>query len=108
MRRIVEALTRSKRPSVRPEWLINTTVSRLELDLYNERHYCAIKCQGDQHVRFVPWFHKTYDEYSKMRSRDVLKAATCRKRKVKLIYVPSKRLLPDEQLELFLITRLKE
>ena len=31
VRRIVEALTRSKWPSVRPDWLINTTGSRLEL-----------------------------------------------------------------------------
>ena len=108
VRRIVEALTRSKWPSVRPDWLINTTGSRLELDLYNAQHNCGIEVQGDQHVRFVPWFHKTYDEYLRMRSRDALKAAICRKRKVKLIYVPSKRLLPDEELELYLITRLKE
>ena len=108
VRQIVEALTRQKWPSVRPEWLINTTGSWLELDLYNDQHKCGIEVQGDQHLSFVPWFHKTYDKYLKMRSRDALKAAIYRKRKVKLISVPSKRLFPDEQLELFLIARLKE
>ena len=97
-----------KFPSVRPEWLINhKTGKRMEIDLYNYNLNLAIECQGHQHYRFIPHFHKNYTEWLAMKERDLLKAAILRKRKIRLLYVPSIKKLPDELLEEFLIMNIR-
>lgn len=109
VRRICESLYYPlKFPTVRPEWLLNDqTGQALELDLYNERLGVAIEVQGAQHTRFVPHFHKTYEEYLKMKQRDALKAALCAKKGVHLFYVPDIRRVADEELEFFIMSLIK-
>ena len=96
-----------KFPSVRPEWLINhKTGKRMEIDLYNYNLNLAIECQGLQHYQYVKHF-QTYKEWLAMKDRDILKAAILRKRKIRLLYVPSIKKLPDELLEEFLMKNIK-
>ena len=96
-----------KFPSVRPEWLINhKTGKRMEIDLYNHNLNLAIECQGEQHYKYVKHF-QTYKEWLAMKDRDILKASILRKRKIRLLYVPSIKKLPDELLESFLMKNIK-
>ena len=109
VRRICEQLFYPlKFPSVRPEFLINhKTGKRMEIDLYNSNLNLAIECQGLQHYKHIAFFHQNYKEWSEMKERDLLKAAILRKRKIRLLYVPSIKKLPDELLEEFLITNIR-
>ena len=96
-----------KFPSIRPEWLRNHfTGKRMELDLYNYNLNLAIEVMGQQHNIWIKHF-QTYKECLAMKERDVLKAAILRKRKIRLLYVPSIKKLPDELLEEFLIINIK-
>ena len=108
VRRICEQMFHPlKFPSIRPPWLVNHRTGKcMEIDLCCSALNLAIECQGEQHVRFVPWFHKTYDEYLDMRRRDLLKAAILKTKQIKLVYVPSIKRLPDECLESYLMSHI--
>ena len=96
-----------KFPSIRPEWLINhNTGEIMEIDLYNHNLNLAIECQGHQHYKWVKHF-QTYKEWLAMKQRDILKAVLLRKRKIRLLYVPSIKKLPDELLEEILVTNIR-
>jgi hypothetical protein len=96
-----------KFPSIRPEWLINhKTGKRMEIDLYNYNLNLAIECQGQQHYKWIKHF-QTYKEWLAMKERDLLKAAILRRRKIRLLYVPSLKKLADELLEEFIITNIR-
>lgn len=41
----------------RPDWMISKSGKRLELDVYISDLECAIEIQGEQHYRFVKFFH---------------------------------------------------
>ena len=109
MRRICEQLFYPlKFPSIHPEWLIDpNTGKRVEIDLYSYILNLVIECQRYQHYKWVKHFHQTYKEFEFMKERDIFKAAILRRRKIKLLYVPSIKILPDELLEEFLITNIK-
>ena len=108
IRRICEQLFYPlKFPSIRPKWLINhKTGKRMEIDLYNHNLNLAIECQGEQHHKYVKHF-QTYKEWLAMKDRDILKAAILRNRKIRLLYVPSIKKLPDELLEEPLMKNIK-
>ena len=74
----------------------------MELDLYNHNLNLAIECQGLQHQKWVKHF-QTFKEWLAMKDRDILKAAILRKMKIRLLYVPSIKKLPDECLESYLM-----
>ena len=96
-----------KFPTIRPEWLINhKTGKRMEIDLYNSFLNLAIEVQGEQHSRHISHF-QTYEQWVAMKERDILKAAILRQKKIRLVYVPSIKKLPDELLEEFLITNIR-
>lgn len=73
--------------NIRPDWLITDTGERCELDFYVESMRLAIEIQGDQHYRFTPHFHSTYEVFQAQRRRDRFKLAVCQKRGIKLILV---------------------
>ena len=78
----------------------------MEIDLYNPNLNLAIEVMGQQHNIWVKHF-QTYKEWLDMKDRDLLKAAILRRRKIRLLYVPSIKKLPDEALEEYLIINIR-
>lgn len=80
-----------KRPfvKVRPDFLYNdVTGYNLELDLYNPELKLAIEINGDQHYKFIPFFHRNKDAFTKQRYRDEMKKWKCKEAGITLISVP--------------------
>lgn len=77
-------------PKVRPQFLKNpiTNGSLLELDCYNSALQLACEYHGEQHYKFVPHFHKSYDAFLNQKYRDQLKRDLCKRNYVHLIEVP--------------------
>ncbi|MCR4314367.1 MAG: hypothetical protein NUV84_03925 [Candidatus Uhrbacteria bacterium] len=78
------------RENHRPDWLISTNSTKLELDFYIEELKIAFEIQGEQHYKFVEFFHKTKEKYEERKSYDTQKADLCRGRKVRLIEIITK------------------
>jgi hypothetical protein len=96
-----------KFPSIRPDWLINHLTGKcMEIDLYNNDLNLAIAVMGEQHNIWIKHF-QTYKEWLGMKDRDILKATILRKMKIRLLYVPSIKKLPDECLEEFIMKNIK-
>lgn len=68
----------------RPEWLLSEDFNRLELDYYIEELKIAFEIQGEQHYRFIPFFHREYADFEKRKRADADKKAICAKRGVRL------------------------
>ena len=75
------------RENYRPEWLLSSNITKLEIDFFIEDLKIGIEVQGEQHYRFVPFFHKTQENYEKRRQYDVEKADLCSGNGVKLYEV---------------------
>jgi hypothetical protein len=74
---------------IRPNWLrCSYSNSPLELDMYNEELKIAVEFNGEQHYKFVPWFHQKEDNFIKQQIRDTEKIDKCREIGVNLIIVP--------------------
>jgi hypothetical protein len=75
------------RENIRPEWMIDETGQRLELDFWIEELDVAIEVQGNQHYEYVPHFHGSYDEYLSQKQRDEDKRLACHRRGILLFEV---------------------
>ena len=88
IRRIMEAYFKVSFNKIRPPWLKNKHTGRnLELDLYNQELNIAVEIQGEQHIHFLPHFHKSEAEFQAQRFRDAMKYKMCKENKVKLVIV---------------------
>jgi len=72
------------RENYRPNWLISSDHTWLELDFYIEDLKLAFEVQGDQHFIFIPFFHKTDDDFRKRKRHDQEKRDLCFGRNIKL------------------------
>jgi hypothetical protein len=61
--------------------------TRLSLDFYNANKKIAIEVQGEQHFKFVPFFHNTRGSYLKQIKRDVKKIEFCKLNEINLIEI---------------------
>ena len=98
-----------KRPfhKIRPDFLRNdVTGQNLEIDLYNEQLALGIEVNGDQHYRFIPYFHRTRDDFLKQRYRDEMKKIKCQQRGITLIEIPYK--VGEKGLKPYLINQLRK
>lgn len=90
-RRVMEKIFRKPFPKVRPDFLRNPVTGNnfnCELDCYNEELKLAVEYNGQQHYKFVPYFHKNKEAFYNMRYRDELKKRMCHDNDVVLIEVP--------------------
>lgn len=71
----------------RPDWLISSNYTKLELDFYIEELKIAFEIQGQQHYSFIPFFHKTQEDFDKRKQYDIEKRDLCYGRKIKLIEI---------------------
>lgn len=85
--------------SVWPDWLRNPETGRaMELDLYNEKLKLAIEYHGEQHYRYIPFFHKnSRKNFEAQVRRDNYKLDICDEHGVYVIVVPYN--LPEEKIE---------
>jgi hypothetical protein len=87
-RDIAQRLFNKPFTKVRPDFLKNNvTGSNLELDIYNEELKIAIEYNGQQHYKYVPFFHKNYEHFLNQKYRDEIKRMLCRQNGIHLIEI---------------------
>jgi very-short-patch-repair endonuclease len=97
VRHVLETLFRYRFPSVKPDWLRNPKTGRkLEIDCFCKEMRVGVEIDGEQHHRYIPYFHRTYQGYLDMRERDLVK-----KRGIKLVRLPFH--VPDADIEAYLL-----
>jgi hypothetical protein len=68
----------------RPKWL-----NHLELDCYNEELNLAVEYNGEQHYKYIPFYHKNnINEYKEQIKKDKLKIKLYQEYNVNLIIIP--------------------
>lgn len=77
------------RENIRPDWLTTKNGDRLELDFFIDELDIAIEVQGDQHYRFVEFFHENVTGYIEQVERDKQKRKICDLKGIKLIEIDS-------------------
>lgn len=90
------------RENYRPDWLISSNLTKLELDFYIEELKIAFEVQGMQHFENIPFFFRDYSEFEKRLLYDQEKRDLCDGNNVRLIEVCS---LMDATIE---ITKIKD
>ena len=89
-RQVAEKYTGLPFPKKRPDFLRNeiTGGHNLELDCFNEDLKIAIEYNGEQHYNYIPYFHKTKDNFYNVKYRDDMKKRLCAENGIRLIVVP--------------------
>lgn len=88
-RRAIESITGEPFPRSRPSFLLNKVSGHhLELDCFNEDLKLAIEYNGEQHYKYIPYFHSNKDSFYNIRYRDEMKKQLCKDAGVELIIVP--------------------
>ena len=73
---------------MRPDFLRNqVTDKNLELDIFNEELRVAIEFNGEQHYKYIPFFHKNYEAFMNQRYRDEIKKMLCKQHGIHLIEI---------------------
>ncbi len=72
------------RENYRPDWLVSSNYSILELDFFIEEINTAFEIQGDQHFMYIKHFHKTYADFERQKMYDEEKKYLCEGRNIKL------------------------
>lgn len=73
---------------VKPDWLKNSKNNNLELDIYNHDLNLAVEYNGIQHYKFIPFFHRTEENFQERIIADKIKIDKCKEKGVKLIIIP--------------------
>ena len=103
---ILENIFKQPFVKVRPDFLRNdVTGYNLELDLYNHNLKLAVEINGDQHYKFIPFFHRNKDAFTKQRYRDEMKKWKCQQAGITLIDVPYS--VGEKGLKPYLVKRLR-
>jgi len=91
VRQVLEDYFQRPFPKCRPDFMLNPVTGsqfNLELDCYNESLRLAVEYQGEQHYKFIPFFHKSKEAFYNQKYRDELKRLRCRELGITLIEVP--------------------
>jgi len=64
----------------RPKWL-----EGLEIDIYLPNRKMGFEYDGEQHFKYIPYFHTDYEHFDKQKKRDKLKDEICKKGNIHLI-----------------------
>lgn len=71
----------------RPEWLLDASNRRLELDFWIPSLDFAIEVNGIQHYEYSQHFHGTYENFLDQQKRDRIKATACKDYAIDLRFV---------------------
>lgn len=106
-KRVMEKLYNKPFLKIRPNFMMNSqTGKNLELDLYNPELKIAVEYSGQQHYKYIPYFHKNYQVFLDQKSRDEMKKNRCKEYDILLIEVPYT--IDISEIENFLINELKK
>jgi len=95
-REVAEKIFGKPFAKIRPDFLRNNVTGKnLELDIFNEELRVAIEYNGQQHYKYIPFFHKNYEHFLNQKYRDEIKKMLCEQNDIKLIEVPHTVDLPD-------------
>jgi hypothetical protein len=73
---------------IRPDFLKNNvTGANLELDIFNEELKVGIEFNGEQHYKYIPFFHKNYEAFLNQKYRDEIKKMLCKQNGIHLIEI---------------------
>lgn len=75
--------------------------TRLSLDFFNANKRIAIEVQGQQHFKYVKFFHGNRANYLSQIKRDVKKIEFCELNKIKLMEIYPNDVLSNELFEKF-------
>jgi hypothetical protein len=90
-RRVLQSIFRVPFTSQRPDFLRNPVTGgnfNLELDCYNAELGLAVEYNGQQHYKYIPYFHRNKDHFMTQKYRDDMKRRICREQNIVLIEVP--------------------
>jgi hypothetical protein len=88
-RAILESIFKKPFPCVRPAFLkFPCTGKNLELDMYCKELNLAVEFSGQQHYKFVPYFHKTQERFTQQVIRDQYKKRACELAGIHLLVIP--------------------
>jgi len=103
---ILEDIFKKPFYKIRPDFLRNdVTGYNLEIDLYNDDLKLAIEVQGDQHYKFIPFFHRNKDAFLNQRYRDAMKKEKCKQNGITLIEIPYS--VGEKKLKSYIIKQLQ-
>jgi hypothetical protein len=112
IRKIMENFFGVSFDKCRPSFLKNPKTGRnLELDLYNKDLTISCEIQGQQHLSYLPHFHRDYTDFENQKYRDHLKYIKCKEHNVKLIviyYYEIKENMMDTDLLQMILTKLND
>ena len=90
-RRVLQKIFKKPFNTVRPDFLRNPVTGdnfNLELDCYEDSLKLGVEYQGQQHYKYIPYFHKNKEAFRNQCYRDELKRRMCRDNRINLIEVP--------------------
>ena len=90
-RRVLESIFKAPFKKARPDFLINPVSGgyhALELDCYNPKLKLAAEYNGEQHYKYIPFFHKNKEAFLNQKYRDDMKYRICKERGIDLIIIP--------------------
>lgn len=103
---ILEKIFKKPFYKIRPDFLKNdVTGCNLEIDLYNDELKLAVEVQGDQHYKFIPFFHRNKDAFLNQRYRDAMKKEKCKQKGITLIEIPYS--VGEKKLQSYIIKQLQ-
>lgn len=70
--------------------------TRLTFDFYNANRQIAVEVQGDQHVKYVKFFHKNKNKYLEQLKRDDKKMRFCEVNDIKLVEIYKEDILSKD------------
>ena len=76
-RAIFENLFNTNFPQKKFAWLVCKNRNMMHLDGYNSDYRLAFEYNGAQHYKFIPSWHKTKENFEKVKARDESKKKLC-------------------------------
>lgn len=106
-RRVLEKYTGKLFSKKRPSFLRNhISGHNLELDCFNDDLKLALEYNGEQHYKYIPYFHSTKDSFYNLKYKDDIKQRLCAENGIHLIIVPYT--IPFEHIEKYVKDKLEK
>ena len=90
-KRVLEKIFNKPFNKIRPNFLNNPVTGgdhNLEIDCYNSELKIGCEYNGQQHYKYIPFFHKNKEAFQNQQYRDELKRRMCKEEGILLIEVP--------------------